>query len=593
MADLSAKPTPAQKRLEELEFLIKSSRLLNSTLDFDKLLGVILRIVKNAVAVETASVSVLDEDEKHLVYQLAMGKRGKDVKGLSIPVGEGISGWVARHKRSVVLDDAKHDERYSFKLERILGLEARSIICVPLKRRGKLIGVLEGVNRIGGAPFEKTDLRIFTALGDHIAAAIGNAGLYREVKRKNLETRLFHAISATLSMSLTLDEVLHRILTTLQKIVYYDAAAIFVLDKKHKIIVSQDHHNYGIDQEEKIRLKLNEGIVGWSSRNKKSVIVGDCAADPRYINARPQTRSEMVTPMLVKNSVIGVINLENDRLHAYDEDDLMLFESYAAYAAVAIERARLYEDNRKKRELQRQLHVARTVQEFFTPKKGRKIGDYYIRGINYPGLTVSGDYYDFFPLKNGTYSFAIADVAGQGVPASLIMSSFRASLHTAAIDLVGATEIARAANRILIETVRPQDFVSAFIGVLNPKTGEITYCNAGHEPPILMSPNGSHRLLEIGGPVLGVFDDPVLHEGRLRIDDEVLFCYTDGLTEARNASEEEFGLERVIANLRRGGKLSAHDICTDMHDKLLAHVQVKDWMDDVTFLVVRRDVPEA
>ncbi|MBI4719778.1 MAG: SpoIIE family protein phosphatase [Chitinivibrionia bacterium] len=593
MADQSAKKTPDRKRLAELEFLIKSSRLLNSTLDFDKLLGVILRIVKNAVAVESASVSVLDKDEKHLVYQLAMGKRGTDIKGLSVPVGKGISGWVARNKQPVVLDDAKKDKRYSLELERMLGLEARSIICVPLKRRGKLIGVLEGVNRIGGAPFEPTDLSIFTALGDHIAMAIGNARLHRQVKRKNLETRLFHSISAALSMQLTLDEVLHRILTSLKKIVYYDAAGIFVLDKKNQFIVNEDHHSYGTGQEEKIRLKLDEGIVGWSARNKRSIIVGDCLSDPRYVNARPQTRSEMVTPMLVRNSVIGVINLENDRLHAYGEDDLVLLESFAAYAAVAIERARLYEDNRKKRELQRQLHLARTVQEFFTPKKGRKVGNYHIRGINYPGLMVSGDYYDFFPLKNGTYAFAIADVAGQGIPASIIMSSFRASLHTAAIDLVGAKEIAMAANRILVETVRPQDFVSAFIGVLNPGSGEITYCNAGHEPPVLMRQDGSYRLLEIGGPILGVFDNPVLLEGRLRVDDEVLFCYTDGLTEARNAANEEFGLKRVVANLRRSGKMSAQEICSDMHEKLQAYVQVKDWMDDVTFLVVRKEVPEV
>jgi serine phosphatase RsbU (regulator of sigma subunit) len=581
-----SEPSP-KKRLEELEFLVESSRLLNSTLILDELLGVILNIVKKAVSVESASLSLLDAEKKQLVYQLGRG-RGTDERGLAVAVGEGISGWVAKNGKPVILNDARNDARYSYELERKLGLPAHSIICIPLKQRNKVIGVLEGVNRIGAEPFSKSDLSIFTALGDHIAAAVANARLYRQVEKRNLESRLFHAISATLSASLSLDEVLHEILTALKKIVYYDAGGIFVLDRKNNEIVSQDHHGYGIDAEERIRIKMDEGLVGWSARNRKGVIIPDCSQDTRYRNARARTRSEVVTPMLVQNNVIGVLNLENNRLNAYSEGDLVLLESFAAYAAVAIERARLYEDNRKKRELQRQVQVARTIQEFFTPRKGKRVGDYDMRGINYPGLLVSGDYYDFFPLKNKTCLFAIADVAGSGVPASIIMSGFRASLHTAAIDRLGAKEIALTANRILLETVRPQDFVTAFIGILDPATGEIVYCNAGHEPPVLMSPDGSHRMLELGGAVLGVFEDPRLIEGRFKLGDDVLFCYTDGLTEAANGDEEEFGLERVIAELRGSDKRSTSQICSGMYERLKKFAKPNDLLDDITFLVVRK-----
>lgn len=581
------KESSYQKKVEELEFLIESSRLLNSTLILDKLLEVILKIVREAVSAETASLSLLSNDGKSLVYQLARG-RGTDVKGLSVPVGEGISGWVARHGTPVVLKDARTDERYSFELEELLGAPAHSIICIPLMQRDRIVGVLEAVNRTGGRPFSKSDLSIFTALGDHIATAIENARLYRQVERGNLERRLFHTISATLSTSLALDDVLHQILTSLKKIVYYDAAGIFVLDRKNNEIFSEDHHGYGIDAERRIRIKMNEGIVGWSTRNRESVIVPDVRLDPRYRNAREQTRSEIVTPMLVQDDVIGVLNLENDKLRAYDENDLMLLESFAAYAAVAIERARLYEDNRKKRELERQVEVARTIQEFFSPRKGRTVGGYNLRGINYPGLTVSGDYYDFFPLANGTCFFAIADVAGKGVPASIIMSGFRAALHTTAIDRAGAKEIALVANRIMMETVRPQDFVTAFIGVLHPETGEVVYCNAGHEPPVLMDPDGSYRLLEMGGAVLGVFDDPQLVEGRFKLEDEMLFCYTDGLTEARDQHDEEYGLERVIPVLREARDRSTAQVCNAVYKDLRKFVRPAHFLDDITFLVLKK-----
>jgi sigma-B regulation protein RsbU (phosphoserine phosphatase) len=153
---------------------------------------------------------------------------------------------------------------------------------------------------------------------------------------------------------------------------------------------------------------------------------------------------------------------------------------------------------------------------------------------------------------------------------------------------VSASQIARRANEILLETVRPQEFVTAFIGVLDPRTGEVTYCNAGHDPPILMAPNGKHRRLETGGPILGVFRDIPFEEGRFRLGDNILLGYTDGATEARNARDEEFGEDRLIRALRKNRKESPSKICR------LMHVAVKDFYkglqqtDDITFLAVKR-----
>jgi sigma-B regulation protein RsbU (phosphoserine phosphatase) len=265
-----------------------------------------------------------------------------------------------------------------------------------------------------------------------------------------------------------------------------------------------------------------------------------------------------------------------------------LLEAFAVQAAVAIERAHLYEDRRVRREIEKELAVARTVQDFFTPKRSRSVGAFRICGVNFPSLEVSGDYYDYFPLRGGLMAFAIADVAGKGVPASLIMSSFRASLHTVAPYLTSARQIAARANKILLETVRPQDFVTAFIGVLNPRSGEVTYCNAGHNPPILMSPGGEYRLLETGGPILGVFDDPPLLEGRLVLHEEVLLCYTDGATEARSARDEEYGEERLVGALRANFGLQPYRLGRALHVDIKEFFKGSRQTDDMTFLAVRR-----
>ncbi|MBP2680341.1 MAG: Serine phosphatase RsbU, regulator of sigma subunit, partial [Candidatus Krumholzibacteriota bacterium] len=495
------------KKVRQLEFLAESARLLNSTLDFESVVSLIMKIVQDALDAETVAILTFDKEKKHMVFEVAHGKDGKRLQGLEIPVGIGVVGWVAEHKRPAIVNDVRNDSRYSPVLEKEFGLKPQSIVSVPLKRGNRFIGVLEAVNKRGKTVFTEEDLDIFLALGNHIASAFENARLFREAQRKNLESSLLYKLSVALGKPLDLNAVLQEILTSLEKLVPYDAAAIFVIDSKSQLLVSEVHRGYDPGREEKLLLKLGEGLSGWAARHKTGVICPDTSKDARYVAAREKSRSEIVAPMLSGGKVIGLFNLESNRLNAFGSEDLRLLEAFAAQAGVSIERARLYEERQVKHEIERELRVARTVQQFFTPLQTRKIGAFTVAGRNYPSLELSGDYFDFFPLKDPYVAFAIADVAGKGVPASIIMSSFRACLHTVAPYYTRARDIAQRANEILLETVRPHDFVTAFIGVLNQQTGEVTYCNAGHNPAILMRPDGSHELLETGGSILGVFED--------------------------------------------------------------------------------------
>lgn len=576
------------KKVRQLEFLAESARLLNSTLDFESLVTLIMKIVKDAVNVETVAILTYDKDKKHMIFEVARGKDGRDIQGMKIPVGLGIVGWVAENKRPVVSNDVRHDPRYSAELEKKYGLKPRSVMSIPLRRGNRFIGVLEAVNRRGKTPFTAEDLDIFLALGNHIAAAIENARLFREAERKQLESSLLYNVSVSLGKPLVLDDVLQQILASLQKLIPHDAAAIFVIDRKSQLLVSEHHRGYDPGKEERILQKLDEGLLGWAARHRTGVICSDCATDPRYVNARQKTCSEMVAPMLSGGKVIGLFNLESNAKHAYTDEDLRLLQTFAAQAGVSIERARLYAEQQEKREIERELRIARTVQQFFTPLQSRRIGRFTFTGRNYPSLELSGDYFDFFPLKQPYVAFAIADVAGKGVPASIIMSSFRSILHTAAPYYTRAREIAQRANEILLETVRPHDFVTAFFGVLNHQTGEVTYCNAGHNPPILMKADGSHELLETGGSILGVFDDLELHQGKFLLENSLLFCYTDGTIDAANRAEEPFGMERLIEFLRANRKFAAGKICSALRRRLREHVKDMPQVDDMTFLVLKR-----
>jgi serine phosphatase RsbU (regulator of sigma subunit) len=577
-----------KKRLELLELLISSSRLLNSTLNFDRLLRLIIRMIKKAISVEAVSILFLDANGKELVFELARGRRDTHVRRHRIPVGEGVVGWVAKHKKPLIVNDAKKDRRFSLNLEKKLGLKTNSIISIPLLRGNELIGVVEGVNKRNKETFTKDDLTIFLALGDHICTAMANARLYRQANRRRLANKLLNQVSISLGKSLSVDGVLQRIISSLKKLIHLDAFAIFVIDRDKGELVSVLHQGYSDKSQERIKLKYGEGLVGWVAKHRSGVIVNDCKEDKRYIEARARTHSEMVVPMLSRGSVIGIFNIESDRKNAYRRRDLRLLDAFAVQAAVSIERAELYEERRKKVELQRELKVARTVQEFFTPRKAKSIGNFRIAGANFPSLTMSGDYYDFFPLKAPYFAFAIADVAGKGVPASLIMSSFRAILHTVAPYHNSARQIAMRANEILLETARPHDFVTAFIGVLNPTTGEIAYCNAGHNPPLLIDKDGKYRFLEVGGPVLGIFKDLKLEEGRLVIKDQTLVCYTDGATDACNELDEEFGEDRLFDSVKNYRMLTPREICKAVYKDLKIFIGNAPSIDDVTFLALKR-----
>ncbi|MCK4774857.1 MAG: GAF domain-containing protein, partial [Candidatus Krumholzibacteria bacterium] len=292
-------------KIKNLEFVTSASRMLNATLDLDQLLRVIMKIVKNALNVQAVSLSVADEEGENLVFELAKGRRDKAVRGLSIPFGEGIMGRVAQTKKPLVVNDTAGDERISLVLEKKLGLRPRSLMAIPLLRRGKLIGVLEVINQKRRKPFTEEDLSLAITLGEHIAIALANARLFERAERLGLEATLLARVSADMGKSLSLDEVLERILKNLEKLIPFNAAAVFVLDRRKNLIVSQIDRGYPKDSKAHINLKRDEGVVSVAIQGKRGIIVDDVNESDVYVNSRPSTRSEMVAPMISRGGVIG------------------------------------------------------------------------------------------------------------------------------------------------------------------------------------------------------------------------------------------------------------------------------------------------
>jgi sigma-B regulation protein RsbU (phosphoserine phosphatase) len=273
--------------------------------------------------------------------------------------------------------------------------------------------------------------------------------------------RLLLDITKKISSSLDLQEVLNLVMETLDSLIPYDAAGIYIIkcDKRRGVEADAPEQacvfhteavrGYDIDELMELRLKMGEGIIGHVALTGEPVISPDVRNDPRYINAREETRSEMVAPIISNNEVIGVFDLESDQLNSYTDDDLQVLLLLASQVAIIIEKVMLHEQLIEKKRLEGQLEVAREVQLELLPAADPQLEGFDICAYNFSTEEVSGDYYDWVSIYEDQIGLVIADVSGKGVPAALLMAFLRASLR-AAIHIGYAPHISMAKVNYLL-----------------------------------------------------------------------------------------------------------------------------------------------
>jgi sigma-B regulation protein RsbU (phosphoserine phosphatase) len=410
--------------------------------------------------------------------------------------------------------------------------------------------------------------------------------------------RMLLDITKKISRSLNLQEVLNLVMDTLDSLIPYDAAGIFVLQCRDKELVpegeepcefkSEAVRGYDIDELSDLHLKLGEGFIGSVALSGAPIISHDVRNDPVYVNARNQTRSEMVAPIISNDEVIGVFDLESDELNAYSEDDLEVLMMLASQVAIIIEKVMLHEQLIEKKRLEGQLEVARQVQLELLPPKDPELPGYDISAYNFPTEEVSGDYYDWVRIYDDQIGIVIADVAGKGVPAALLMAFLRASLR-AATHVGYATHISMAkVNYLLWESIERNQFVTAFYGIFDASNATLAYSNAGHNPPLLVNAAGTARFLDKGEQPLGMFPETRYHEYYLEFEPgDVLVLYTDGATEAASPSGEEFGRERLAEAVKGAYERSARELIATLELAILEWTDHAGATDDVTFFIIK------
>jgi sigma-B regulation protein RsbU (phosphoserine phosphatase) len=353
---------------------------------------------------------------------------------------------------------------------------------------------------------------------------------------------------------------------------------------------------------DKLEVKANKGegfhissaVRDRVINEKASVLVRDAQLDEAFRErmsiVEQKVRTLMAVPLQTEKRTIGLIYVDSPNMfRAFTKDDLSLLTVMANVAAIRIEHARLSEVEEMERRMKRELDQAAEIQRSFLPNSAPKVAGADLAGYNAPCRTVGGDYFDFFTYPNGRVAMVLGDVSGKGMPASLMMMGLQARVQVLADEPSDLAAVINRLNKITCQNCPSNRFITFFFCVLDPTTGELAYCNAGHNPPVIMRANGTAEYLDGGGPVLGILSIARYSEYRAKLEcGDVLAIYSDGVTEASNAKEEEFGDACFTEVLKSNREKSAAEIVAAVNLELTNFTAGSPPADDITLIVARR-----
>jgi sigma-B regulation protein RsbU (phosphoserine phosphatase) len=417
-----------------------------------------------------------------------------------------------------------------------------------------------------------------------------------ETTRRELvkSSRLVEA-ARNLNSTLDLDKLLDIILDMALQIVDGDRGTVYLLDDGVGELWTKVTR--GLDGEGKgtIRLPLGKGIAGYVAATGDTINIPDAYMDPRFNpdfdrQTGYRTESILCTPMRNKDGhIIGVFQLLNKHRGTFTADDASFLDALSLHASLAIENARLYEQERQKIRIERDLLAAREVQTSLLPKDLPSIQGYDFAATTVPALEVAGDLYDFVPLDESRIAVSLGDVSGKGLPAALLMANIQATLRQQASAAGSPVECITRANRLLYQHTSPEKFVTLFYMFLDHRKHRFVFSNAGHEFPLLVSASGAVRRLETGGVVLGIVEEFPFEEETVALSrSDLLVVYSDGITEAPDKSGEQFGVRRLESLILENKDRPAEEILQAILAAVYAHAGGGAASDDRTLVILRR-----
>jgi len=543
-----------RERSELLDFLLDVTAATSNTLDLDELLSNVADIVKRVIPYELFAILLYSERRKDLRIRYAVGHREEVVKNLSLGLGEGITGAAAALREPVLVADVRADRRYLNALDAV-----RSELAVPMVARNMLVGVLD-VQSTRENAYSEYDRALLRLIGSRVAVSIDNARLYRRVERQNRTLRTLGRISHEFASILEFNELLEKIAATMRHLINYDAFSILLVDEAQKVL----RHSVSVRHDRRVKIDnvpLGKGITGAAAESREPVRVDDTSADPRYIASHPDIRSEVAVPLIVKDRVVGVMDLESDRVAYFTDDHMRTLALLAPQIATSVENARLYEEvAQRQRRMEDDLKAARELQTWLLPTEPPALINLEVAIGLRPAREISGDIYDFSEHDDEHATLAFGDVSGKGAAAALYGSLMSGLLRTVARRRRNPAGLMKALNDALIVRKVEARYVTLLLLLWHPHSRHFTMANAGAIPPMICR----HRQilkLRVEGVPLGLLPDREYEEVSFQAESgDMLVLYSDGIPDHLSPSGEEYGRARLSHVVTRNCDLTAQAV---------------------------------
>jgi sigma-B regulation protein RsbU (phosphoserine phosphatase) len=468
-----------------------------------------------------------------------------------------------------------------------------------IRLSGSVIMVRSGDKRddkvVTSAAKHDTAQTVFRRASDLISRvssdATGGLTTPEALRRQTERLRLLNDIHRALGQSLELDELLEMILLRAFEQLGPEEGVIILRNKEGGYRRAARRTAAGVDT----NYVFSETLITEVAEKGMAALVLDVETDSRFGNAQSilssGIRSLVAAPFLDAEGSQGMIAL-NSRYHKrqFDEDDMELLVSLASVAALRIRNVALAEEAAERRRLEEELKLARQIQVALLPSKLPEVEGYELWGGNVPSRGVSGDYFKIEQRSEGSeLVFVIADVSGKGIAASLLTASLEA-LSAGPIEVgQDPAEICTKVGRRLYQRTPPAKYATMILGILDRESGKLRYTNGGHNPALVVRSTGEHEELKPTGMPVGLMPNAQYTQASVELGPgDLLVLYTDGITEAANPEDDEYGIERLAEVCKQHREAKLDDLAAAIEQNLDDFTQGVPYADDRTFVLTRR-----
>ena len=408
------------------------------------------------------------------------------------------------------------------------------------------------------------------------------------------ELSILNEIATAITSTQSIEKIVDLIVRKCVKHIKVEQGVVMLLDEKdtenpfHTMIRKQD------SAANLLPFRLDTQLTGWMLMNKAPLLINDFQTDKRFSSVKEvdfPIKSLLSVPMLLKGKMIGLVTVFNKHGNSgFTINDQRLLGIIAAQSAHVIENARLYQNETALLRLQEEMRLAYEIQVDLLPKAQPKIKGFSIAGKSIPAKEVGGDYFDFITKDETHLTFCLGDITGKGIPAAILMANLQASLRGQAISSQSCKECVSLTNDLLFYNTAPNKFATLFYGILNTGNGEIEYCNAGHNNPILITSDKKISRPDVGGLIVGIAPSVPYEEATINLTkNDILVIFSDGITEAMNKDEEEFDEPRLLDLLKNNLDKNSEQLIEIILKEVNNFSKGQPQSDDMTIVVIKKE----